>query len=445
MTEELLAGLLALVIAVAAFAARALRRQRAERSLLETTRIPLERKPLDVAAHGVRLELATAVPQTAQPIAWIHPFYGIERTTNADRYKAAQVAREHNIDEDELFQLIAFESGWDPTIVNKASGASGILQWLPVTAKGLGTSTTALRGMTICRQLDFVDKYFGGFNSPIPGDAYVAVFAGAGNVGKPDNAPMTTGNGKPAVKGTPAYDQNADPKTGWSVFDPKHEGVIRIGGIRAYMLRRVAAAKKKDAIPVYVEPCDLSRVSLIGDSLGVGLARPLRTELAKRGYTLEAHAKTSTTAKSWIGAPLEAALASRPGWLLISLGTNDTAKGAAAPELPEEFKKIAARALEVGSKPIFVLPPPMPWSLARVREAAASTGALAIEPPLGLPRTADKIHLTGAGYASWAAAIAAQFKARSARQSSSSGGSAAAGLATLGVALLLLAKAKAVI
>ena len=43
------------------------------------------------------------------------------------------------------------------------SGATGLIQFMPDTAKGLGTSTTeALSQMTRSEQLKYVDKYFEG-------------------------------------------------------------------------------------------------------------------------------------------------------------------------------------------------------------------------------------------------------------------------------------------
>lgn len=40
------------------------------------------------------------------------------------------------------------------------SGAIGLIQFMPSTAKGLGTSTSALKQMTAVDQLAYVEKYF---------------------------------------------------------------------------------------------------------------------------------------------------------------------------------------------------------------------------------------------------------------------------------------------
>lgn len=60
----------------------------------------------------------------------------------------------------ELMSLMHFESGgsFDPAKKN-GIGATGLIQFIPSTAKGLGTSTDALAGMSRIEQLEWVDKY----------------------------------------------------------------------------------------------------------------------------------------------------------------------------------------------------------------------------------------------------------------------------------------------
>ncbi|MHB0774287.1 hypothetical protein [Halomonas sp. WWR20] len=62
-----------------------------------------------------------------------------------------------------LMACIAFESGrtFSPSVRNTAgSGATGLIQFMPTTARGLGTTTDDLAGMTAIRQLDYVQDYF---------------------------------------------------------------------------------------------------------------------------------------------------------------------------------------------------------------------------------------------------------------------------------------------
>ena len=59
-----------------------------------------------------------------------------------------------------LANLINFETGgtFNPAITNSI-GATGLIQFLPSTAKGLGTTVSALRQMNFQQQLKWVDKY----------------------------------------------------------------------------------------------------------------------------------------------------------------------------------------------------------------------------------------------------------------------------------------------
>jgi hypothetical protein len=52
------------------------------------------------------------------------------------------------------------ESKINPHIQNIDTKATGLIQFMPATAKGLGTTTDALKNMTAVEQLDYVYKYF---------------------------------------------------------------------------------------------------------------------------------------------------------------------------------------------------------------------------------------------------------------------------------------------
>jgi hypothetical protein len=64
---------------------------------------------------------------------------------------------------DFLMSCMAFESGetFSPSIRNAAgSGAVGLIQFMPSTARGLNTSSAALAAMSAESQLDYVERYF---------------------------------------------------------------------------------------------------------------------------------------------------------------------------------------------------------------------------------------------------------------------------------------------
>jgi hypothetical protein len=62
---------------------------------------------------------------------------------------------------DWLMACMAFESGFRAGVLNKAgSGATGLIQFMPNTARALGTTIAALAVMTAEEQLRYVHDYF---------------------------------------------------------------------------------------------------------------------------------------------------------------------------------------------------------------------------------------------------------------------------------------------
>lgn len=62
-----------------------------------------------------------------------------------------------------LMACMAFETAetFSASIKNSAgSGATGLIQFMPITARGLGTTTAELAEMSEVEQLDFVEAYF---------------------------------------------------------------------------------------------------------------------------------------------------------------------------------------------------------------------------------------------------------------------------------------------
>lgn len=62
-------------------------------------------------------------------------------------------------DADALMAVMYSESGLKPTAVNKSSGATGLIQFMPKTAPSHGTTVGALRNMSAEQQLVYVEKY----------------------------------------------------------------------------------------------------------------------------------------------------------------------------------------------------------------------------------------------------------------------------------------------
>jgi len=80
-----------------------------------------------------------------------------------------------------LLTCIAFETGrtFSPSVKNAAgSGAVGLIQFMPSTAKDLGTTTAALAAMTFMEQMKYVEMYFRPYAKKVRTleDLYLAIF-----------------------------------------------------------------------------------------------------------------------------------------------------------------------------------------------------------------------------------------------------------------------------
>jgi len=101
----------------------------------------------------------------------------------------------------------------DHRIRNSSTGATGLIQFMPVTATALGTSTSALQQMSNVDQLTYVEKYLTPYKGRMKSltDVYLAVFFPAA-IGKPDNwvlqAPRLSA--QTVARFNPLYDVNRD-------------------------------------------------------------------------------------------------------------------------------------------------------------------------------------------------------------------------------------------
>lgn len=69
------------------------------------------------------------------------------------------ISKRLKCDPADLLAIMNNESGISTKAVNKSSNATGLIQFMPTTAKDLGTSTEALKKMTPEEQLTYVEKY----------------------------------------------------------------------------------------------------------------------------------------------------------------------------------------------------------------------------------------------------------------------------------------------
>jgi len=82
-------------------------------------------------------------------------------------YALEDVCYKYNISTNHLLFVMWLESGLNPSAVNSSSQASGLLQFLPSTAKAMNEDHSKIKLMNGKRQLKLVDKYLGLYGSKI--------------------------------------------------------------------------------------------------------------------------------------------------------------------------------------------------------------------------------------------------------------------------------------
>jgi hypothetical protein len=142
--------------------------------------------------------------------------------------KLQKVATALGVNANDILTVMKRESRVDPKAINPKSGASGLIQFMPKTAKSLGTSVEAIRQMSAVEQLDYVYLYYKsvgvrpGMNAE---DLYLATFMPAA-LGKPDNTVL----GQKGAEGFSGqvYAQNAG-------IDKRGTGAITVADIKNFV------------------------------------------------------------------------------------------------------------------------------------------------------------------------------------------------------------------
>ncbi len=145
--------------------------------------------------------------------------------------RVRQIARKYRMNPNWLMGVMNSETGgsFDPAQKNMAgSGATGLIQFMPETARDLGTTTTALSQMDEVEQLDWVDRYierqmrnFRIDRIKDYDDLYLLVFYPA-YVGKPNETEF------PSY----IYRQNAG-------VDDNKDGRITVADFKAFIRRKI--------------------------------------------------------------------------------------------------------------------------------------------------------------------------------------------------------------
>lgn len=136
----------------------------------------------------------------------------IKENKEAFLSKVKEVCQYLTIDPDWLMLTMWFETArtFDHRIVNKVSGATGLIQFMPSTARSLGTTTEALKNMSNVEQMDYVKRYLAPYRGTMDNwmDVYLAVFYPV-LIGKPDTAVIDR---EIVAKQNPVFDLNKDLK-----------------------------------------------------------------------------------------------------------------------------------------------------------------------------------------------------------------------------------------
>lgn len=134
----------------------------------------------------------------------------IKENKEAFLSKVEEISRYLVIDPDWLMFVMWFETArtFSHTTINKTSGAIGLIQFMPATARSLGTTTEALGSMSNIEQLDYVKRYLAPYRGRMKNwpDLYCAVFYPI-LVGKPDNYMIDRAI---VARQNPVFDLNKD-------------------------------------------------------------------------------------------------------------------------------------------------------------------------------------------------------------------------------------------
>ena len=127
--------------------------------------------------------------------------------------KVRQIASRLGVPPDYLMAVMWSESRLDPAATNPEGGATGLIQFMPATAAGLGTSCEALREMSALDQLDYVERFFRPYAPRCHtfGAFYMACFFPAA-IGKEDDYVLQTRklSAERIARQNPAFDTDRD-------------------------------------------------------------------------------------------------------------------------------------------------------------------------------------------------------------------------------------------
>jgi hypothetical protein len=184
-------------------------------------------------------------------IATLPDVPGLRKLGGAVHRRVLELAARLELSVDHLCALIAHESGWRANARNPLGGAIGLIQFMPPTAKGLGTTTAALGKMNALEQLVYVEKFFARAKAGAPGkqigprDVAIAAFLPS-MIGHPDEH-VAFRRDAPTAKERKSYYDNA-------ALDLDGNGQLTLGEVRDDVDRMLVGRKRFDVEAVNATP-----------------------------------------------------------------------------------------------------------------------------------------------------------------------------------------------
>lgn len=185
---------------------------------------------------------------------------GIQTLSGSELVALRETAERARVPLDCLAGVISAESRFDASAVNDATGATGLIQFMPQTAQSLGTTTAALRRMSLRAQLPFVEKFYARVarNQTIAecADLYLMTFCPA-VVDAPDDELIGIGPGAPL-----AFDADAPspclarPGGMGAVYranaglDRDRTGLLTVGDVRRVMRDYIGTYANRPRVPI---------------------------------------------------------------------------------------------------------------------------------------------------------------------------------------------------
>jgi len=186
--------------------------------------VPTE-KPKDISYDAQKLETK-----------WKNSKFAKQKDSNIKNLpseffqKVVDISKKINCNPDDLMAIMNSESGIKASAKNSNSTATGLIQFIESTANSLGTSCTALIGMTETQQLDYVEKYYAKWKDTLGmGDSYID----RGTLYALTYMPAKANQEVVSTKGSAAYDNNKG-------LDKNNDGKITKADLSARLMEFMA-------------------------------------------------------------------------------------------------------------------------------------------------------------------------------------------------------------